>query len=120
MNQFGRGRNQNKKSKNNKDKNKQQNSTLIDVLKDCPIHPGRGHKWAGCFQNPKGDNYKPEGQGSLGCGDPPRKGGGGARQEDRKGSDKNIKKKIVIMSPPLVLKSLINLKRPMELTPWTS
>ena len=90
------------------------------MLKDCPIHPGRGHKWAGCFQNPKGDNYKPKGQGSPGRGAPPRKGGGGARQEDRKGPDKNIKKKIIIMSPPLGLTSLINLNRPTKLTTWTS
>ena len=92
MNRFGRGRNQNKRNKNNNDKNKPYDTNLIDVSKDCPIHPGKGHKWAGCFQNPKGDNFKPKGQGSPGRGAPPRKGGGGARQDDRKGSDKNIKK----------------------------
>ena len=72
MNRFSRGRNQNKKSKNNNDKNKQQDTTLIDVSKDCPVHSGRGHKWTGCFQNqnPKGNNYKPKGQGSPGRGTP--------------------------------------------------
>ncbi len=63
---------------------------MVDCSKDCPVHPGKGHVWDACYQNPKGKNNK--GRGGSGRGAPnASKGGSAARTSGGGGSNKPVK-----------------------------
>ena len=64
---------------------------MIDCSKDCPVHPGKGHNWDACYQNPKGKNNKGNSRGGSGRGAPNAKGGNAARNSGGGGSNKPVK-----------------------------
>jgi hypothetical protein len=49
----------------------------IDRSKDCPLHPGKGHVWAGCRLNCQGNNFDPNSHEGSGRGAPAKKERGG-------------------------------------------